>query len=190
MDPAPAAAKPHKEKSCSQVPVWMTNPPHAQQIYPVHCKFIPCMANPAPSITPEGLGGWEAPSILLPDRWLIRCGNQRRPARRPERSPRGRGRMERGPPHAQGTMRWGQTMPERLRRAKRGQTLLIPSSWKQQPVYDRCHHPAPKSRDPPLPLGAHFSLAWTLISPGRGMHRHRMISPQKGSIYSPCTKPL
>lgn len=31
----------------------------------MHSKFIPCTANPAPSIKLEGLGGREAPSILL-----------------------------------------------------------------------------------------------------------------------------
>lgn len=58
-------------------------------------------------------------------------------------------------------MQHGETMPERLEIPERGQTLLIWSCWKQRPVHNGHHHPAPKSRDPPqrpcLPrLDPHF----------------------------------
>lgn len=63
---------------------------------------------PAPSIQPKGLShAQRLESTKRPpcDRWPTRSGNTRRPARRPERSPRGRGRTEQRPLSPRGDAR-------------------------------------------------------------------------------------
>lgn len=67
--------------------------------------------------------------------------------------------------------------PERLQRAKRGQTPPIRSRWKRRLVHDGCHHPVPKTICPLFPLKSGY----------RGCTDSRQ-SQKLGSIYSPCTK--
>lgn len=79
-------------------------------IHPVPRDLVgPNPSLPAPSTQPKGLShaqrleSTERPPCL--DRWPTRSGNTRRPARRPERSPRGRGRTEQRPLSPRGDAR-------------------------------------------------------------------------------------
>jgi len=160
-----------KSSSCT------VNPPRARQIRPLRGKS----SSKRQARRSRRLGSAEHPPC---DRWLIRSGNQRRQARCPERSPRGRGRTNLGPPLL---VPEGRCSREKKQRAKRGQTLLIWSCWKRRSVHNGCNHPTPKSHDP---LQRPLLPRLDPIYPGRGIervHRPRM-TPKKGFICSPCAK--
>lgn len=78
-------------------------------IHPMPSDVVgPNPSLPAPSIQPKGLShAQRLESTKRPpcDRWPTRSGNTRRPARRPERSPRGRGRTEQRPLSPRGDAR-------------------------------------------------------------------------------------